>query len=108
MLKDDNRATRLLIQARQTIAADIKAAGGCDHSVGLCMCAETALIAEIDKALFDSYGINMMWKFFYAEPTQSGENMDRALTWAADARAAVSDISAELLFDITEHTKAPF
>jgi hypothetical protein len=44
---------RLLIRARNALADNLNEAGGCDHSVGVCMCSDRYLIQSIDHHLLN-------------------------------------------------------
>lgn len=87
MLKDNNKVTVALIRARQSIADSAANLGGCDHSTGLCTCAEARIVCEIDSLLFEAFGLDMVWQFFYAEPTNTTAARRK---WKGDAQRAIN------------------
>jgi hypothetical protein len=48
---DPVTAEALFMKARDYIRENVKEAGGCDHSVGICMCADISLINEFNRAI---------------------------------------------------------
>jgi hypothetical protein len=51
----------VLKKARSWIAEQIKEMGDCDHSVGICMCADLALLEKIDAAIAAGAGTGDGW-----------------------------------------------
>src|ERR1700685_1628037 len=92
--------TRTLIRARQSIAAAINDVGGCDHSVNVCVCSDKAVVEAIDGILFEHFNIEIIDKFFRAEPTHTNEHREPGLSWAKDATAIVTRLAAEKLRDM--------
>jgi len=100
VINDEVKTRRLLIRARQSIYAAIKECGGCDHEVGICVCADIGLVGEIDRLLFDACGMDLLMYFFDAEPTHTFDNPGEGHKWAKVAADIVRNMVSEKLASI--------
>lgn len=87
----------LMIQARQFMVEALKESGGCDHSTGICQCAEVRLIEAIDHELYAELGSGIVKAFFDAEPIKSE---DLQLAWAKDGSEIAHRCTVQALRDI--------
>jgi len=54
---ENKKAIQLLKESREVLSQYINECGGCDHSVGICMCWEIGLLYDIDLELKKESGI---------------------------------------------------
>lgn len=101
-MSETSHATRLMIRARQSIAGVIEEAGGCDHSVGVCACADISLVDEIDRELVKQFGTDVIRQFYWAEPTHTYENRGPGVEWAKAAQAMLARIMSEKVRGLAE------
>jgi hypothetical protein len=108
-LDDRNELTtecRLLIRARMWIADQIKESGGCDHSVGICVCADVGFLNEIDRHLINRFKLSdLMDAFYLASPTDGftpdgDPKRPKSQEWQQAAASAVHEYAR--VFEVIE------
>lgn len=92
----------LLISMRQFLEEFIDQAGGCDHAVNVCTCAEQALLSYIDEALVARYGADLPLVFLSIAQATTGASMADGVEMAALGEKIVRDAVDRRMRDLRD------
>jgi len=95
-------STDLLIRARNMIADAIDEAGGCDHKVGICACADAALMGEIDRYLIRFCAPDGIGQLVAICAAAAGREREMRAKWGNRMAAAIAAYARDIATEATD------